>query len=419
MAIIGILLLAVCLFQSFFIIGPDRLRTRPVEKTFYATVETWVKYGYLNQFGLWGADSFSKMKEEGQTPRTYRSAPPGYILPLYFFQKLSMAFRGRTTNRIYVLYIEAFPFLTAFLIIGLFLNEFKKQITTRVLVVLSCIFGTNYVSHYTNTYAFSHPGDFDIVYLGVLTIFVAIFFSFDRSQKPVPKSFLFLGSFIMAYISPFDCLLALSSFLILTIGIRGANKTFRWDWVGVIFGGILLATGIFTIQIFLAKMQYPNLEIAGSSLKARTGFDGSTVFYRDFYSIIWPTHYATMRVNSVWKEEFLYCLFAFLFLLPRLGETIKNGKLNLIYCSGILILVYVFQVAFFCESVVIHPYFYELYIMTPFYILGFLILPVQLCLQFSKWKGTEPTVLILLMIFGILMLGDNFRKLAISFPRIQ
>jgi hypothetical protein len=295
---------------------------------------------------------------------------------------------------------------------------------SRTLLALG--FAVNYVSHPTSAHAFYQRVNLETTFIALATAFAAWLWYRRAQGRPIASAPLFGAGLVFGYVAPMETAFLVAAYLLLELLTFDAERGMNGRPVGAFLAGVVLAAVIFAVQLAAAQARYPSLVLSGSALKARMGLDGSTRWYHNFHDIVRGgiDGVGKRLSNSLWKEELLLGACGFVVLLPKAVRAIRLRDFSLGAYGAVFLILYAFHAAFFTQMVVIHPYFFDAFAVTGFYVFGFLLLPERLCgwstgAERALGYGREDIEKAIVLVFGIaslFLLGNNLRKLALSFP---
>ena len=423
MILVFLVCLAVWCVEVFFVVGYSRYALRDVPNTFYGTVEVWVRHGFFKQFGLWSGVPFDASALSSAPIGTHRSFAPGYIWPIFALQKIVYALTGRTINCLYSFYASVFPILTGCLIASLFILR-ATGLQRRSRTLLACVFAVNYMTNHFASQAFNQLVNLETTFLAGVTAFIYLLDWKGSRGEAWPTWTWWTAGLFFGYMTSSETMLFVAAFCLLEIATYHADRPINWRPFFSFILGVVCAAGVFTIQLLAARHRYPWLFLSGSELKARAGLDGSAQFYRTWIDVVQGGVGGIGKRfrNSAWPVEAVMGLIGFLLCLPQSVRALEHRRFTLGAYASFLIVVYIIHVAFLAQMVVIHPYFFDAFIATPCYVFAFLLLPEWLCSQ-SQTLGKnlsaevlETSIVLVFCLIGLVLFGDNLRKLALTFP---
>ncbi len=183
--------------------------------------------------------------------------------------------------------------------------------------------------------------------------------------------------FVMAYLEFISTSLFLVSCVVAAAVLRHPVSVKRA--VAVIVVPVALAFGVFRGQLSWVNTHHPETPKIGSTFLFRSGLDGSSVYYGDHLDILNRRDVARrdFKYNRQylfrWKWLFIAGTTALLFvlILAARGRVPVIATLSLLSLTG----TYTLYAAVFSQGMVIHPYLFDVLLVTPLLLALFCVAP--------------------------------------------
>lgn len=339
----------------------------------HTVISHWLNEGYFHYFGL--------INREADGEGIYRSSTGAYMVSGFIVEKIYATMTGRYSYRLLALHnqivsalLSALAGLLSFRLARRFGLDARIAFPAGAAVVGVVFMFPDNLQLYWEMSAQVYGLIFALVYL--------LLEERHFGMESPPRALLYAqaGSvFVMTMMEAIFALGFIASVVFTTWLLqRGSWKRF----VLVLIVPFIGAMAVYQLQLRAALMRFPDLPTKGSTILERTGFDGDARYYGDHLGI--ATRRDVARGNWErnreylfrWKWVFILGVVSTLFVVigfirdraPRIGLDILAP----------LIGAWLLYAAVFSQSVVIHPYLYDVLLFTPLCIALFAAAPALL-----------------------------------------
>lgn len=346
-----------------------------------AVVNFWKEHGYFSSGGM---VAFPAPAGERAPFVFYRSTPGGWMVPSYVVATIATAIEGRYDWILIARFNLAVAALTATLL-GWLAYAMAKRLGIGKLQAFALGASVLVVDFtFPDMLAFYWEPSPQAWAIGLWICFLIV----DdvrgrRSGRALRRATVLQAVIVFAfiYVDYVTSVLFLAAHtLIVLLLSRGRSEWRSWLLrVAVPAGAALLLYGL---QLAYVRTRYPEIPMTGSSFMERTGLDGGTDYYRDHSDII--SGRGVARRNFPHNREWLFkwpalfgagiLAFIFLLLVAARGRLPEIVVLSLFALTG----TYIFYGAIFSQATVIHPYLFDVLLVTPVIMAVFSVVPAVL-----------------------------------------
>jgi hypothetical protein len=349
-------------------------------------ITEWLREGYWHYYGL--------ILLSGPPPVIYQSSTGGYLFTGYVGEKIYSGLTGHYGWRFLAVHNQLMSALTSIL---LALLTFRLARRLGLSIVHAWILGAA-----VEIVQFTFPDNLDLYWemsaqaAGLL--FLVAFLLLDearlrRSSKIIPVS-MFAVAVAANYMEFVAGVAFTCAYVALTVILDASKNRLKHALLTVVVPCVLVLLS-HKGQVALAAHSYPDIKQLGSAPLLRSGLDGNTQWYRDHLDIVYGRKVA--RVNFpfnpdslfVWKWLFIAGTMSLIaILLARAFDRVEDVH---VISAGSLAGMYIVYAAAFSQSVVIHPYLYDVLLATPLMLALYGVAPALLE-TFLRRKGVVVAV---------------------------
>jgi hypothetical protein len=178
----------------------------------------------------------------------------------------------------------------------------------------------------------------------------------------------------------------------------------------------LLALGVIAGQVAVARASVPDIPVEGSGFLFRTGLDGSPQYYTDHLDIAFGRDVARGNFPHAgdWLFRWTWLFAAGATAVIAVLAAAMRGRVPRATLISIVSLLgtYVLTAALFSQSVVIHPYLYDVLLFTPL-ALALLVIVPALVERVTDHRGVLVLVVLFLAIWISMV---QARRYALWYP---
>lgn len=405
---------AVVLLFAFFTVHrrtEAELIANPASFRTYYETSYWLHHGYFNAAGL-------RVRRTTDLPvYFYRSSTGGVLLGGFIVQKVYLSITGHYGWHAMALFHQTVVALTSALL-GLLAFRLARRIEVRPLHAMT--FGIAlqavYFTFPDNLMAYWELNS-RIPWLFCVCIFLLVE---ERCSERRTRFLTFVqgaAAFFMTYVEFAAGPAFLISYMIigLLVGYHDRSRSAKRLLLTAVMP-MLLAFAFYVVQIKAARAMHPDVPVQGSTFLFRTGLDGSTrvygnhldiAFRRDPARANWPTN-----ASHLFRWPWLF--FAGVTALVSVLLAAVRGRVPVIATLSLLSLLgaYLSYAALFSQAVVIHPYYYDVMLLTPLALALFVLAPAVFE-RMSVGRGVIAGAVFFLAVWVSMV---QLRRYAIQFP---
>jgi hypothetical protein len=408
----GLLYLAFGAIVLLFLLGTVHRRTDAEIQTFndrfHRVVQVWIEHGYLKHGGL----AFTEPGELNPRQTIWRSSSMAFLQGAHVLERLHYLLRGSYSYRLMLLHNQVMVLLTA-AAIALLSMRLALRIGLRrehaLILGLASLAVFQTFPHNLFYYWEILPTLAVVLVASSWLLLEESFVGQDSEPHWVGRCRAVLV-FLLVWIEPVSAAFMIGAFVGACFLL--APESFRR--VALVRNVLLPAAAgvlMLMLQVLWVRYRFPEVTLEGSSFLFRTGLDGSTQYVEGHWDLVtrrWPT--PDWAINF-WKWLFCAGVAAttavYTFYL-RGQSTLRSSVFVLSVAFGLYI-----PLAFaFLQSVAIHPYGYDIYLLLPFVIALFGVAPAILEQRSHNTGVFVYATVVLAWCFAFVQL----RTYAIQFP---
>ena len=377
------------------------LRTNAAAVRTQSILQYWLTHGYFDSAGL-------LIVPTPTGPVVYRNSTGGEFISAFIVQKLTGTFSPRLQALHNQLLVMASSILLALL--GFRLSQ-RFAIPIVCSVALALALQSVYFTFPDNLLTY-----WEMSARVPWLLFASLFLLLEERERPAVLQA--LAAFCMVYME----FVAGVLFALAYVAVKLLLDRPAWRRLALtIAAPVLLALGLFAAQLLWIRAQHPELPRTGSSFSYRTGLDGaSTEHYVDQLDIAFGRHVVREgflragfpQVQQLFRWAWLFAAGA----LALLGVLIAaaRGKVPHVVTLCLLSLLgaYILYAAVFSQVVAIHPYFFDLMLLTPLILALFAVAPSAIE-SVARQQGIVTTVVVLLAVWVSM---THLRHYALLYP---
>ena len=180
-----------------------------------------------------------------------------------------------------------------------------------------------------------------------------------------------------------------------------------------------LAFILFKLQITYVLVNFPEITVTGSHLLYRTGLDGSDAYYKNLWDLFDRTSYFPVYMTdfgspadlSNWIVFFVIGILAF--LITGIGCLFRKHYFQIIFfLTSILVLTYTFYAFILSQTVITHPFIYDVILFSGLIFSLYVGVPIIL----RDWLANENIIALIICIFSFAYAMAQLRAYAVAFP---
>ncbi len=400
------------LFVSVTVTGhsADALQKNAVAARQHFAIHYWLDYGYFSVAGL-------SVRGTADKPYVYSSSTGGSLISGFVVATLYSAVTGRDSWRLLAVHNLLVLLLTSSLI-GLL--GFRLALRAGTPPFHALILGASVqIAHFT------FPDNLDLVWEITGRVwwlaFAAIFLLLEERALETRSRALMIAEaasvFLLVYMEFIAGLTFIASYAAITLILTSDLIVWRRLVLSCVLP-VVLALGLFTGQKTWMTMMRPDMPQDGSTFLFRTGLDGSTQYYQDHRDIAYGRHVAradwperSRATLFYWRWLFMAGTAALLTMLVAATMRAVVPPIAVIAVTSLLG-AYVLYAALFSQSVVIHPYLYDVMLFTPLALALFVVTPAFIESR-ARRKGIVVVVVLFLAAWVAMV---NMRDYAVRNP---
>jgi hypothetical protein len=362
---------------AFLTVHTNRELTRnPGAARTHLVLSHWLHEGYFHYFGL------AVRSPLDRPAMIYRTSSGGPMLSAFVLQKLHVMVFGHYSWRLIAIHNQG-----VVLILSALLGLLAYRLTRRIGLDArrACVAGAAVVG-----VVFTFPDNLALYWemsgQAYALLFATVFLLLEerRVDAPgtLPHSILqAIAAFLMAYMEKIAALAfiaALAATLLVLEPRRGAWRRFLL----LALVPCVLAVALHGLQLYGASMRFPDMEMSGSTFMFRSGLDGESLYYLDHLDIAWRRDLARMNWpanrDALFRWPWVFVLGTLSTLAVFAAYVARRGPRIAVEVLTALIGAWALYAAVFSQSVVIHPYLYDVLLFAPLAVALFAVAPAIL-----------------------------------------
>jgi hypothetical protein len=393
--------------------GASELAKAPGTIRMSFSIRHWCESGYFRSGGL-------LVRPQAGAPgyHHYVSSTGGHMVSAFILQKLYHAATGRYSLRLIALHNTVVALLAASML-GLLAFRLVRRSGMAVLhalVLASCILAV----------LFTFPDNLALYWeIGGrvwFSLFAALFLLLEERaidhRTPVTTILQGLAAFLLTYMEFGAGVAFITSYVVASVALGSPNRIYLKRLAVVAVGPVLVALTLFGAQRSYLAARHPDAPIAGSTFLFRTGFDGSSQYYVDHLDIAYRRD--TARANFRYNREHLFrwpwlffagtAAFVSVLCFAMRGVVPEISIVSLLSLLG----SYLLYGAVFSQAFVIHPYLFDVLLVTPLVLALFAVAPA---LFESMSRPAHRGVVVVVIFFAAVWLTmAQIRQYALQYP---
>ncbi|HEX8253765.1 MAG TPA: hypothetical protein VF846_11485 [Thermoanaerobaculia bacterium] len=370
----------------------------------------WLEHGYFHSAGL-------RVRTAPDMPvYFYRSSTGGVLLPGFIAQKIYASITGRYSWRLMTVVHQTLSALaSAFLALLGFRLARRIGIGPLHALALGASLQAVHFTFPDNLMTYWELSS-RVLWLLAVCVFLLV------EERGVEKRTLAatviqcLAAFFMTYVEIAAGATFLLAYALLALLISDDRGRSAKRLLLVMFVPMLLAYGVYAMQLQAARAMHPKVPVHGSELLFRTGLDGASTYYGDHLDIAFGREIVrgNFPVNRPFLFRWKWLFFTGVVALLSVLVAAVRGRLPLIATLSVssLLGAYLIYAALFSQAVVIHPYYYDVMLFTPL-VLALFVLAPALVETMSVRQGVVVAAVCLLALWISMM---QMRRYALQFP---
>lgn len=368
---------------------PQELLTRPNSKRSHVVIMNWLEQGYFHSVGM--------VNHSPERMEIYDSSTGVFRVSGFVLEKVYSTIFGHYSYRLLALHNQIVSLIISALA-GLLSYRLARRFALPPLLGFAA--GASVVA-----VVFTFPDNLDLFWemsaqayalLFALTYLLIEERWVDQPSRPrIVMLAQAAAIFMMAIMEPIVALGFAASLMAVNTLVRRDGS-----WKGLALVVILpcaAAMLLYQLQVKMATARFPDAERTGSKILFRTGLDGDSTMYgdhldiakrRDVARINWP---ANREYLFRWKWVFILGVVSSLTLFAGFirGQVHWTALEALVALTG----SWVLYAAVFSQSIVIHPYLYDVLLFVPLSIALFALAP-SLLESITRRTGTILLVVV-------------------------
>lgn len=353
---------------------PQELVNGPGSHRAYVVLSHWLNEGYFHYFGL--------INREVDKTGIYRNSTGGYMLSGFIVEKLYSAATGHFSYRVVALHNQIVSMIISALG-GLLSYRLARRLGLEPRLAFAA--GASVVA-----LLFTFPDNLDLYWemsaqaywvLFALLYFVIEERSIDHSMRP--RHLLLAQAASVFLMTVMESIVTLGFIVSMAVTIAILRRERPWKrFLLIVVLPCVASLALYQLQLKAGQMRFPNAPTSGSKVLFRTGLDGESLYYGDHLGII--TRRDVARGNWQANRDFLFrWKWVFLLGVTSVLATIVayiRGRVPLLLLEILVPLIggWLIYAAIFSQSVVIHPYLYDVLLYTPLCLALFGLAPALL-----------------------------------------
>ena len=412
MRVAGLLYLALGSIVLIFLFATVHRRTdaeiSAFNDRFHRVVQVWIEHGYLKHGGL----AFTEPGETNPTQTVWRSSSMAFLQVAHVLERVHHLVRGSYSYRLMLLHNQLFVLLTA-VVIALLSMRLAQRIGLRrehaFMLGLASLAVFQTFPHNLFYY-------WEILPTLAVVLIASCWLLLEESCVGHESEPQWVGRcraaliFLLAWIEPVSAVFMIGAYVGACLLL--APESLRR--VALVKHVVLPAAAgvvLLMIQGLWVRYRFPQVTLEGSSILFRTGLDGSTQYVQGHWDLVtrkWPV--PDWPINF-WK--WLFC-----------AGVVATTTTYIFYLRGQAALrssIFILSVAFglyvplafaFLQSVAIHPYGYDIYLLLPLVVALFGVAPAALEQRSQNTGVFVYATILLAWCFAFV----HLRTYAIQFP---
>lgn len=373
-------------------------------------ISYWLEHGYFNSAGL-------RVQTSAAVPvYFYRSSTGGVLLPGFIAQKIYSSISGRYSWRLMALVHQTWSALAS-AVLALLAFRLARRVGIRPLHAIALGASLQAV-HFTfpdNLMTYWELSS-RVLWLFAVCVFLLVEERGAEKRTRAMTVVQGLAAFFMTYVEIVAGAAFLVSYALLALFISDDRNRSAKRLLLTMFLPMVLAYGMYAVQLKAARWMHPEMGIHGSEFLFRTGLDGASTYYGDHLDIAFGREIVrgNFPVNRPHLFRWQWLFFAGVAALVSVLVAAARGRLPVIATLSVLSLLgaYLIYAAVFSQAVTIHPYYYDMMLFTPLVLALFVLAPAMLETM-SVRQGVIIAAVCFLAIWISMM---QLRRYALQFP---
>lgn len=388
------------------------------------TIQRWLDRGFAHEGGMqfWDREVARNYPRalpppehiRAETVFAWRNSTMSWILPAYWMQLAYKAVGGQYSPRVTTVYNQliiaaaaaALGYLCAVVVLRLG-QPYRHALALGFAAV--ALF---------QTHPLSLLSYWEVQPLSVLLIFSALFLTLEfqsgeqTDRRKASHLWLrMLAATAVVFCEPVTGGLFLTTYLVVQSLLADRAPTPR-DWTTILIVPAAIVIAYLLWQQAMVRSHYASVVFVGSDLGFRTGLDGDTTYYRDFFDYWLRPH---LRGHWLYKlvDWHYFAAIGFLASAAMVAryreEPVLQAPVRLLLAAYGL---YVPMALLFSQLVYIHPYYWNLCLLVPLILATFCLAPAYLNAR-AHYSGM-PVLAALVLAVGYAVY--NARAYRVVFP---
>lgn len=387
----------------------EQLSTSVGPRVTHAVIQNWIRHGYLASGGALMASLEEKV--------VYRWSSGVYLASALVLEKIWIATTGRYSWRLIALHNTVIALLTA---TSLAMLAYRIARRTGIDPLHAFVLGVA-----AQMVHFTFPGNLALYWeltsqaLGLLAVLVFLLLE-ERAADERRRIHTILQGVAIFALAEIDWLYAamfIAAYVATALALRDERPPLR-RLVLMLLVPWLVAFALYRVQMTVADRYAARIgaKVVGSSFPYRSGLDGDAMFYRNHLDIAYGRD--VVRAGRPGKPQYLFrwpslffggvvALLAVLAAYVR-GRTPRIAVIVLATLAG----VYLLFAATLSQWVVLHPYLFDILLVTPLILALFAIAPALV-----EAHTNRTGLVVLVTFFGAVWLSMfHLRLYALAYP---
>lgn len=358
----------------------------------HVVLSHWLSEGYFHYFGL-------EVRSPMDQPAViYRSSTGGPMTSAFVLEKLYVTVFGRYSwrlvaihNQIVSLVLSALLGLLAYRLTRRFGLDARRGLAAGAMVV---------------SVVFTFPDNLALYRLmsgqAYALLFATLFLLIEERRvdgrgTPAYSIGQAAAAFLMAYMDKFAALAFITAFAATVLVLEPRRGSWR-RFVLVALIPCVTAVALHGLQLYEASARFPDTGILGSGFLFRSGLDGESLYYLDHLDIAWRRDWARnnwpANRDALFRWPWVFVLGTLSTLAVFVAYVARGVPRIAVEVLTALVGAWVLYAAVFSQSVVIHPYLYDVLLFVPLAVALFAVAPA---LAESLTRRTGAILLVLLL----------------------
>lgn len=387
----------------------EALRSNAMAQRSHFSIEFWMQHGLLNSGGVTARAS------DDDSVRFHRSSTGGRLIGGYLVERTYKTVTGRYSWRLLAVYNQIVVLVLASLL-ALLAFRLAARGGTPPLHALALALAFQMVFFtFPDNLALYWGASGREYWLLFATIFLLIEERSAERRTRASIGLQALSVFLLAYMELVAGIAFVVSYGIATVILETDGSALKRLCLACAVPA-LLALALHRGLLLHVSAMFPDIPQEGSSFLFRSGLDGSTTYYRDHLDIALARETARRNFppNGALLFDWMWIFLAGSSALVGVLAAASRGRVGRpgVITLASLIGAYLLTAALFSQSVVIHPYLYDVMIFTPLVLVLFAMLP-SLIEPSVRFRGTLVIVVVLLAAWVSML---QMRQYVLQYP---